>query len=270
VHPILFHIGSYGVPSWGVFLAIAFAAGIAVARRRAREVGLDEDRVVDLCMVIVVASIVGARILWVATHLDFFRPPHGTWTDTFSPFQSSGSLGIVGLSMLGGVALALASSWAFLAWRRMPVLRTMDVLAPSVALGEGITRIGCFLNGCCYGLLCDYPWAVRFPPGSAADRTLGGAAVHPTQLYASVLAFACYFALSWLWRRRPSDGVVFFAMLVLLGAQRIGVDFFRFYEEQIVLFRSGGWAFNLNQVIALALVAVGAAGLWWRRPRAVL
>src|SRR5262249_36584854 len=82
-----------------------------------------------------------------------FRPPHGRWLDAVNPFHV-GSVGLAGLSVLGGVILATAAGLAYLRSRGMPVLRTADVLAPSYALGEGITRIGCFLDGCCFGVAC--------------------------------------------------------------------------------------------------------------------
>jgi phosphatidylglycerol:prolipoprotein diacylglycerol transferase len=259
VHPILFRIGSYEVPSYGVALALGFALGIAVARRRARAVGLDEERVIDACMIALVTSIVGARALWIATHLELFRAPNGHWLDAVNPFAGR-HYGLAGLSMMGGVVLAAVASLGYLAWRHLPLLRTADVLAPSVLLGEGVTRIGCFLNGCCYGFPCDHFFCLRFPPGSGAAATYPGQTLHPTQLYASVLGFAGFFALSALWRRRPADGVVLFVFLVWVGIQRIGVDSLRYYEPGAI-WRLGAWSLPASSVLAAALVGVGIAGL---------
>jgi len=168
-----------------------------------------------------------------------------------------------------GVVLARAGGLLAMRWRGLPVGRTADVVVPSVALGEGITRIGCFLNGCCFGLACDWPWGVRFPADSAVAQLFPERALHPTQLYASLLGFAGFALLVWWDRRKPFDGAVFAAFLVLLPGARIAVDLVRWYEPQVILGRAGGLHFTMNQAVCLGLVAVGAGILWlgWRRAR---
>lgn len=261
MHPILFEVGGYPVAGYGTALLLAFVVGITVATRRARAQGLDADRVLDCSMLILVTSILGARLLWVLTHTEVFRGPQGSWLDAVNPFQSGGGFGLVGLSMLGGVVLALLSALAFFAYRRLPLWPYADVIMPSVLLGEGITRIGCFLNGCCFGLVCTAPWGVRFPDGSPAATLFPGAAVHPAQLYASFLGFASFAFLIWLARRRPFPGAILFTSLVLIGGYRIALDFVRYYESQVVLLRAGGVDININQLIGLGLVLAGIAGL---------
>jgi phosphatidylglycerol---prolipoprotein diacylglyceryl transferase len=263
VHPILFHIGGYEVTSYGVALMLAFAVGIEVARRRAKAAGLDEERVIDACMIALVTSLLGARALWVATHFALFRPPHGSWLDAVNPFHV-GSIGLAGLSVLGGVGLATLASLAYLRARGMPVLRTADVLAPSVALGEGITRIGCFLNGCCFGVPCQLPWCIRFPTGSGAGQAFPDTTVHPTQLYASALGFATFAALSVLLARRPADGVVFFALLAAMGLERFALELVRYSEASVIWLQLGAAPVSSNQLISAAIAVLGAAGLAWR------
>lgn len=262
MHPILFRIGGYEVSSYGVALALAFAVGIAIARRRARAVAIDEERVVDTCLIALVASLVGARALWVITHLDAFSGPDGSWLQAFNPFAGR-RVGLAGLSMMGGVALATVSSLAYLAWRRVPLLPAADLLAPSVLLGEGITRIGCFLNGCCYGHPCSEWFCLAFPPGSGAHAAFGGAPVHPTQLYASALGVAGFVALSALWHRRLAPGSVFFAFLVWVGAQRIGLDLLRFHDPGTIWARVFGVGIPSSSLLSAALVVAGLAGIAW-------
>jgi phosphatidylglycerol:prolipoprotein diacylglycerol transferase len=268
VHPVLFRIGSYEVPSYGVLLTLAFAAGIWVARRRAAERGIGEERVLDVCMLILFSSILGARLLWVLTHLDQFRAPHGSWTDALNPFRGGAYVGFAGLSVLGGVILATVSALAYLAWKKMPVLATADVLAPSVALGEGITRIGCFLNGCCYGLPCDAGFCLRFPTDSPAAISYHGAAVHPTQLYASAIGFLSFFVLSALLRRPPFAGAVFGAFLAIQGVQRLLLDLVRHQDESVIWFHVGATPFGANQGVSVALLVVGVILLVTFRARA--
>jgi phosphatidylglycerol:prolipoprotein diacylglycerol transferase len=254
-------VGGYPVAGYGTALLLAFVVGITVATRRARAQGLDADRVLDCSMLILVTSILGARLLWVVTHTEVFRGPQASWLDAVNPFQSGGGFGLVGLSMLGGVVLALLSALAFFAYRRLPLWPYVDVIMPSVLLGEGITRIGCFLNGCCFGLVCTAPWGVRFPDGSPAATLFPGAAVHPTQLYASFLGFASFAFLIWLARRRPFPGAIFFTSLILVGGYRIALDLVRYYESQVILLRAAGVDININQLIGLGLVLAGVAGL---------
>ena len=261
MQPVLFRLGSYEVASYGAALTLAFAVGIFVAHRRGVARGLDGERIVGVCMLILVASLLGSRLLWVVTHASRFRPPLGRWSDAFHLFQGADSGGGAGLSMLGGVVLATAVCLVTLARHGQPVWKVADVLAPSVALGEGITRIGCFLNGCCHGVVCTLPWGVRFPEGSAAAALFPGAAVHPTQLYASLLGFASFAFLVWLAGRRLFDGAVVLAFLLYTGVARIGLDFLRYTEEPVVAFRAAGAAITINQLLGLALALVGAAGL---------
>lgn len=270
MHPILFRIGSYEVPSYGVALTIAFAVGIAIARRRARARGIDEERVIDACLIALAASLVGARLLWVATHLEVFAAPGASWIDALNPFGGR-RFGFSGLSMMGGVVLATLSGVGYLAWRGLPLLRTTDALMPSALLGEGITRIGCFLNGCCYGHPCDGWFCLAFPEGSGAHAAFAGAAVHPTQLYASALGFLGFFALSALWRARLADGVVFFAFLVWIGAQRLLLDLLRFHDPGTIWARVGGIGIPSSSLLSAALVAAGLVGLavFSRRGRVV-
>jgi phosphatidylglycerol:prolipoprotein diacylglycerol transferase len=260
MYPILFEVAGYPVAAYGTALLLAFVVGITVATRRARAQGLDADRVLDCSMLILVTSILGARLLWVVTHPEVFRAPQASWLDAVNPFQGGG-FGVVGLSMLGGVVLALLSSLAFFAYHRLPLWPHVDVIMPSVLLGEGITRIGCFLNGCCFGLACAAPWGVRFPDGSPAATLFPDAPVHPTQLYASFLGFASFALLVWLARRRPFPGAVFFTSLVLVGGYRIALDFVRYYESEVILLRAAGADITINQLIGLGLVLAGIAGV---------
>ncbi len=271
MHPILFRIGSYEVTSYGVALTIAFALGIWVAQRRAAERGIDEERVLNVCMLILVTSIVGARLLWVATHVDQFQPPNGSWVDVHNPFHGGSFAGFAGLSVLGGVVLSTVAALAFMRWRGLPVLKTADVLAPSVALGEGITRIGCLLNGCCFGLPCTAWYCLRFPDGAAADMAFDDQLVHATQLYSSAAGFGFFVLLSLLLRRPPFDGAVFGAFLVLAGIQRLLLDLVRHQDPSVVWFQIGGTDFGANQGVSAVILVVGIAVLAVlsaRRPRA--
>ncbi len=266
MHPVLLDIGTWQITSYGFALTMAFAIGIILGASRTGRFGLPLEPVLGVSIVIVVSSIVGSRIFHSLTSPALAG---GSWTDALNPFASG--TGIFGLSVMGGLPAALVCAWLYLVVRGLPVLAYMDLLAPSVALGAGITRIGCFLNGCCHGAVCDLPWAVRFPAGSIPFQSLGAVSIHPTQLYQSALGFALAGLLLVYATRRPPPGAIVSALVVGFGLQRIWAEALRFQSPDEVWFRTADLTVSVYQGAALVLVLVGVAG--WaaasrRRPRA--
>ncbi len=252
MHPVLFSVLGYQVSAYGLALAVAFTLGIGLAVRRAARHGIDPELVLEVGIATLVSSLVGSRLLWVATHRDVFQPPNGTLRDVF---------GFAGLSMQGGIVLAIVVGVLWILYRRAPLLRTIDVVLPSVALGEGITRIGCFFNGCCHGVVCDLPWAVHFPEGSIPHGVLGDVLLHPTQLYASLGGFALFGLLSVWLARAPVPGAVMAGWLFGTGLLRLVVDAFRYYEPSVTLFPIGDFAFTVNTPVSLGMLVAGLA-IW--------
>ncbi len=171
MHPDLLHLGPFTLHSYGLMLALSFFVGIVLASRRAPARGLSADLVFDTSLVIIFAAVVGARLMYVLFHLSEMR----NWIDVISLWSG-------GLTMYGGVLGAMAAAWIYLRRRKAPFLAMADTVAPSLALGLGLTRVGCFLNGCCYGKPTTGPFGVHFPPDSYVTRLFDGAAVQPTQL----------------------------------------------------------------------------------------
>ena len=250
MHPVL--IGP--IKSFGFMLAVSFAVGIWLAARRGRARGLAPETAYDLSFVILISSLIGVRGFYVVTHLDQFA---GQWLKIFA-FKEGG------LTLYGGLVGALAAGWFFCRRRGMNYLAAADLMIPSVALGIGLTRIGCFLAGCCHGHPCDLPWAVRFPAGSPADQLFGPVAVHPSQLYASLGGLAIFGLLLWWQRLSDRRGETIGRFLLLYGVDRFLVDFTRYYESsQQMMF---GW--SNNQWISVGMVLVGLALMLTARGRA--
>lgn len=263
MYPVLFRLGKLEIHSYGLLLAVSFLIGIYWAMNRAEKRDIDKNHVMDLSLIIVLCAIVGSRLLYVVTHLDEFR---GRWVDTFNPFQSSGEIGLMGLTMLGGVVLAIAAILIFCKVKGIPILRLCDVLAPSFGLGIFITRIGCFLHGCCFGKPCDLPWAVKFPLRSAAGAVLPGELLHPTQIYSSLYGLAIFVILIVLDRKRRFDGFLVSIFFMLYGVSRFSIDMLRYYEESVKVSLIGA-TFTVNQVISMLMFAVGLGLLLWLRRR---
>jgi phosphatidylglycerol:prolipoprotein diacylglycerol transferase len=128
-----------------------------------------------------------------------------------------------GLVYYGGLIGATISGLGYLAWKKLPVWKIADILAPSIALGSVFGRIGCLLNGCCYGRACDLPWAIHFP----LDHETHGVGVHPTEIYDALLNLILYVFLAWLFRRKKFDGQIFSTYLIVYAVFRSIAEYFR-------------------------------------------
>ncbi len=151
------------IRGYGVFLTLAIISAVALVIYRCYQVGLNADRVLSLCFWMIIIGIIGARLFYVLQKWDQFqiRSP----SDFFGAMidMTHGGLVVYG-SFIGGVLAALFYFWRF----KLPALQTLDVLAPAMMLGLAIGRLGCLMNGCCFGGLCDpeYPLGLAFPAGS--------------------------------------------------------------------------------------------------------
>jgi phosphatidylglycerol:prolipoprotein diacylglycerol transferase len=215
VHPIAFYLGSLPIRWYGVMMALAFLAGLWTATRRARLTNVSGDVIADVTLWLMVGSIVGARFVYVTTY----------WKQEFAdqPLSEIFMIQHGGLVYYGGLIGATIAAAGYLAWKKLPFWKIADILAPSIALGSVFGRIGCLLNGCCYGRACDLPWAIHFP----ADHETHGAGVHPTEIYDALLNLLLYVFLAWLFRRKKFDGQIFATYLILYAVCRSIVEYFR-------------------------------------------
>jgi len=254
LHPVILRIGSFELRSYGLMLALSFLLGIYLSVHRAKKKGVDPNQIMDLSVIIIISAIVGSRLLYVLFHLDEFR---GHWLDTVNPFQSNGQIGIAGLTLLGGVLLSFISSAIYLKVKKLPFLKFADTVIPAVGLGIFLTRIGCYLNGCCFGLPCHSHLCVVFPPNSAAGSIFQGTPIIPTQLYSSAYGLVIFGLLLFFERWQKFDGFLFYLFLIFYGIARFTIDFFRYYESSMVIMTIGNKGISLNQGISLLFVAIG-------------
>ncbi len=216
--PTLLRFGWLEVHAYGLLVALGFLAGIAVTLYYARRENIGPQQMLDLAIMVIISSIVGARLFYVAGQFGYYR---------------SHPLEIVmvqngGLVFLGGLLLSLAVVWYYARRQGIPLLKLFDAIAPGTALGYAIGRIGCFLNGCCFGLPTKQPWGVVFPNGSLAASFCPGQPLEPTQLYSSALMLAACLALVWLYRRKSFDGQILCCGLVFYSLYRFLIEFLRF------------------------------------------
>jgi phosphatidylglycerol---prolipoprotein diacylglyceryl transferase len=154
-----------GLPirGYGFMMLLAVAAGLILALYRARQVGLPDDVIYALAMWMILPGIIGARLFYVIEYRDKFFAQGMSLADSLKRVASIQEGGLVVFGSLIGAMVGLA---IFVSKYRLPLLPLMDVVAPSMAIGQAIGRVGCFLNGCCFGGTCDLNWAVTFPIGS--------------------------------------------------------------------------------------------------------
>jgi phosphatidylglycerol:prolipoprotein diacylglycerol transferase len=239
-------LGPFTVHAYGVLLAIAFITGLWVAGRQAKAAGLDPSRVTDMAVYVLIAGLIGAKILLVIVEWGFYaRNPR----ELLSILQSGGVF-------YGGLLGALPVAWWYARKHALPAWRTADVLAPAVVIGQAIGRLGCFCAGCCYGKAADVPWAVTFRD-TYASRTVGtplDIPIHPTQIYESLATLAIFFVLLRMSRSKKFDGQIALSYILLYAVARFVIEYFRGDAVRGTVMG----LFSTSQFIAL-LMALGTA-----------
>ncbi|MGC8861362.1 MAG: prolipoprotein diacylglyceryl transferase [Armatimonadota bacterium] len=202
----------FGVPirAYGLMLVIGFVLGVGRAARIARGRGIAPEKIWDLGLIVLLSGVVGARLVYVLLDL-----PNESFREFFEVWNG-------GLSFHGGLIFALVFGWLFVRRVGIPFLVAADFSAPSAALGYAITRIGCFLNGCCYGAPTTLPWAVRFE-----DHGVITPPSHPTQLYATLANLIVFYLLTRLEKMNRAPGFVFTSYLGMYSVYRLLIEFLR-------------------------------------------
>jgi len=234
MHPTFFEIGPVTIKSYGVLVATAFFVGFYLLHREAKRKNFYPDKILDLELWILIFGIIGARLLHVLVNIGYYRNApleillvwHG------------------GLAVYGGILFAIAALWISIVRNKMPLLKTADFIIPYVALGQSIGRIGCFLNGCCFGR----PVTGSFPgvmfPGEGILR-------YPTQLYSSLALLAIFVFLNLAKGKNLRTGFVFGFYLLLYSAQRFSIDILRGDTPRYI------FGLTISQVISVVVFVGG-------------
>lgn len=260
MHPDFIHLGPLTIHWYGVMLALAFLAGLWTAGRRAPLTGIAGEKIADTGIWLLLGGIVGARTFYVITYWNTLveNPlfPNAPWTEIFMVQRG-------GLVYYGGLIGATLSGVLYLRARKLPLWKVADIFAPSIALGYVFGRIGCLMNGCCYGRACDLPWAIRFPKDNPLHPPT--VPVHPTEIYDSLLNLGFYLALAWLYRRKKFDGQVFATYLMGYALLRSFVELFR-GDYPVDHLHAG---LTPAQMVSIATFVAGAVLFRTLRPRSV-
>ena len=260
--PRLFNIGNFSLPTYGLLVASGVLIGLWISVRNSEKQGINGDDAWNLGILVVLAGILGAKILLIVNEWDSYA---GNWRQIFSlnTLQSGGvfSGGLIGALLMG--------AW-YMRRQHMPALRTIDGFAPGLAFGHVLGRFGCFAAGCCYGKPTDHFWGVVFtnPLANSWAGTPLNERLEPTQLIEAAAEFFNFVLLMWLFKRKKFDGQVFASFMILYGIERYFIEFLRGDPGRGAVF---GGVMSGTQLISICLV-VGGGLIWWLKsgvPRTV-
>ena len=265
MYPELFRIGTFPINTYGVLLAIAFLAGLLIAAKLAARDGLPRERVYDLGLWMLLAAIVGSKILMFFTEPEYREHP----LQIFSlDFLRSGGV------FYGGFLGAVIVGYFLIRRYKLPWWKTADAFAPGIALGNAIGRQGCFAAGCCWGKPTTLPWGVQFTEAGSkvtgvpvVDASGAPLHLHPTQLYESFGALLIFFFLLWLYRRKRFSGQVILFYAVLYAVMRFTIEIFRDDPRGDILGLTTLTGLSTSQMLSI-IVGIGSLVLIiirWRR-----
>ena len=245
MHPILIKFGNFAIYTYGLMMAIAFFTGITLARKEADRLGQDPEKIMDLSFYTLIAAVIGSRLFYV------FIDPLTFLSDPIEIFRIWNG----GLVFYGGFIMAVIVAMIYVKKTGMPLWQTGDIMAPGLAVGQAIGRIGCFFAGCCYGKVCDLPWAITF--NHSESLVPQGLPLHPTQLY-SVFSDFSIFVVLWLLRKKIRfHGQLFWLYVLLYGITRPIIEIYRGDFRGQTYFQF----FSISQVIGIVMAGVAAVML---------
>jgi len=260
------------IHSYGLMLAAGFYAAWWLAARRAKAEGISSDIIANLVLISVLGGVAGARLMWFA----LYRDPDQTWWSIFNVWEG-------GLVFYGGLIGAALTDFVYVRRRGLNAGQVADVAAPAISIGQAFGRIGCFLNGCCFGGVCSasFPLGVRFPAflneegapiGSpafvdhvarhwSADNAAASLPIHATQLYTSASLFVITALLVAATPYRRRHGELLGLLCILHAVMRLGMELVRRDSNPEALGLTAG------QLGAIVVLALGVALFAWIRLR---
>ncbi|QDT38441.1 prolipoprotein diacylglyceryl transferase [Stratiformator vulcanicus] len=255
---------SGGIPiyGYGLMVFLGFVTGTVLAARRARSVGIDPELIWDLVIVVFAAGIGGARLFFL---IQYWPTVMADKTSIGEMVFAAINLSDGGLVLYGGVLMVLVAGTIFAFKRKVEPLLLADIVFPSFFIGLAFGRMGCLLNGCCFGDRCELPWGIQFPEGSvpygillmrgfidpAAEATF---ALHPTQIYSSLNAAILAAVSISLFRLRPPAGSVSAFALMSYPMTRFLLELVRGDEMGQL-----GTGFTISQFVSFGVVLTGVA-----------
>ncbi len=243
--PILFKLGPLTVHTYGVAMAAAFLAGLLLVHHEAKRKGFNPEISYDIVLFAMIGGIIGARLVYV---LDYWRDFAGHPAQVFAIWTG-------GLIFYGGLIGGTLAVVAVIKLRKLSVGKVADMVAPAMAIGSAIGRVGCFANGCCYGKATSGFLGVTYTNELASARPLG-VSLYPTQLFEVAYNLVILGILWWARPKLKSDGLLFWMYITLYGFFRFIIEFFR-ADPVFYLGMSASQLFSLVMlVVGLAVIFI--------------
>ncbi|MCP4266683.1 MAG: prolipoprotein diacylglyceryl transferase [Candidatus Brocadiaceae bacterium] len=268
--PIPFSGITIPIYAYGFMLMVGFLVTIYVARKKAKAEGLDPEIISNMGLYTIFAGILGGRTFYVIQNFGTYK--HNI-LDAFKVYEG-------GLVFYGGLMASIAAIVIYSKVRKISVLKTIDIIAFAFALGVACGRIGCFLNGCCWGDICSsgIPWAVSFPKSVDINNMIDGSPaflhhlakglvetsdghslpIHPTQIYSALGNISIFFIIKGFFKYRKRDGEVTLMFCALYSIMRFTVEIFR--DDNLPLFDGLTISQNVSILVLLASIALIVIG----------
>lgn len=253
-------VSSFPIFGYGMMVLLGFLCAIGFARYRCRQIGYDPEVIMDLAFWILVAGIAGGRAAFILQYpMEILEHASTVPEKLFALVNLSKG----GLVLIGGMFGSAVGFFTFCHLKKVAPLPLLDIITPSIFIGIGFGRIGCLLNGCCFGDRCDLPWAIYFPQGSTTFNILAmrgfvdaGAQytipLHPTQIYSSINGFVLATVTAYFFWRRQHPGDVFALGCILYPITRIMLEFIR--ADEMGQF---GTSFTISQWYSVGILIAG-------------
>ncbi len=259
MYPELFRIGSFPINTYGVFLALAFLCAILITVKLAARDGLPREKIYDLCLWMLLASLIGSKILMLFVEPEYRENPMQLLS---LDFLRSGGV------FYGGLIGAILAGYFLMRRYNLPWWKTADACAPGIALGNFFGRQGCFAAGCCWGTPTFLPWGVKFTElGHQITGVPIDVHLHPTQLYESFSMLIVFFFLLWLHKHKRFSGQLILLYALIYSVVRFMIEFVRDNKRSDLLGLTSLTGLSTSQLISI-LIGVTALVLLvirWRK-----
>ena len=219
MHPILISLGPFTIFSYGAMVALGFLGATLWAYYQSNQQHKDNtinptytpttEQILSLILTIIITAMIGARVFYI---IQF-------WPQFQDNYWQILNLRGGGLVFYGGLITGIPALVLFCKKNQLSILQVLDLAAPATMLGYAIGRLGCLLNGCCYGQRCNLPWAIQFPHDSVTR--------HPTQIYSSLVAFILFTILWHIYCHKKYSGQVIYWALISHSIYRFCIEFLR-------------------------------------------
>jgi phosphatidylglycerol---prolipoprotein diacylglyceryl transferase len=255
VHPNLISLGHFHIATYGFLVALGMLLGLTIVLHLSKKQHLDPDEMWNLCGLVILAGIIGSKVLYIITDWGYYSRNPGE-IFSLSTLQAGGVFS-------GGLVLAIGTAIWYLRKHQISFLKAADVIAPGLALGHAVGRLGCFSAGCCYGKPTNEPWGVIFtnPLANEIVGTPLNVRLQPTQLYEAFAELVNFFILYWVvTKKKKFEGQAIGLYMVMYGIERYVIEFFRGDPG-----RGNVWGImSGTQLISIFLVIAGAI-IWMVR-----